>query len=55
MALIFVRLGVGALDLSAVQAPDTRPKSRLGGVAVFGALFAGTWFWFSAPEVSSGY
>lgn len=55
VALIFVRIGRGAVDLDAVQASHTRPTSRLGGVAVFGVVFAGTWFWFSAPEVSSGY
>lgn len=55
VALIFVRFGRGAVDLSAVQASHTRPTSRLGGVAVFGAVFVSTWFWFSAPEVASGY
>ena len=53
--LIFARLGRGASDLSAIQASHTRPTSRLGGVAVFTAVFAGTWFWFSSASESSGY
>ena len=55
LVFIFARVGRGASDLFAVQASHTRPTSRLGGVAVFGAVFAGTWFWFSSPSVSSGY
>ncbi len=55
VALIFARLGRSSEDLSAVQASHTRATSRLGGVAVFAAVFVGTWFWFSSPDVSSAY
>ena len=55
VVLVFARVGRGSADLTAVQASHTRATSRLGGVAVFAAVFAGTWFWFSSPSVSSSY
>lgn len=55
VALVFVRVGRASVDLSAVQASHSQPTSRLGGVAVFAAVSAGTWFWFSTPSISSSY
>ena len=55
VALIFVRSGRGAADLSAVQASHARQTSRLGGVAVFAGALVGTWFWFSSSSVASSY
>lgn len=53
--LTVIRVGRGAADLLAVQRAHTRVTSRLGGMAVFLAVFIGTWFWFSNSQESSGY
>lgn len=55
VVLIFAQVSRGSADLSAIQASHTQPTSRLGGVGVFAAVFAGTLVCFSSPTVSSGY
>lgn len=43
------------IDALAVQSAHKRVTPRLGGVAIFAAICAGTFFWFTSIDVRLGY